>query len=86
MPQHNSCKKRLKQAAKEKTRNISIKTALRKTLKEARTKIAAGQTVDLNTVCSDIDKVRGKGTIHKNKAARLKSRLAKATRKSQKTN
>jgi len=86
LPQHNSCKKRLKQAAKVKTRNISIKTALRKTLKEARTKIAAGQTVDLNTVCSDIDKVRGKGTIHKNKAARLKSRLAKATRKSQKTN
>jgi small subunit ribosomal protein S20 len=85
LPQHKSSKKSLKQSAKEKTRNIAIKTALRKTLKETRTKLAEGQSIDLNTICTSIDKVRGKGTIHKNKAARLKSRLAKAASKSKKT-
>lgn len=86
MPRHKSPKKSLKQAAKEKTRNAAIKTALRKTLKETRTKLAEGQSIDLDAICTSIDKVRGKGTIHKNKAARLKSRLAKAARKSGKAN
>ena len=85
MPQHKSYKKSLKQAAKKKTRNTAIKTALKKTLKETRAKLAEGQSVDINAICTSIDKVRGKGTIHKNKAARLKSRLAKTARKLNKT-
>jgi len=78
LPHHKSCKKRLKTAAKERVRNNALKTALRTTLKDARTKIAEGEELDLNQLYTQIDKVRGKGTVHKNKAARLKSRLAKA--------
>jgi ribosomal protein S20 len=70
--------KRLKQAAEERVRNNALKTVLRKSIKETREKIAQGQVVDISQVYSRIDSVRGKGTIHKKRASRLKSRLAKA--------
>ena len=78
MPHHKSCKKRLRQSAEDRIRNHALKTALRKTIKDARDKIAEGTALDLTQIYSSIDKVQGKGTIHKKKAARIKSRLAKA--------
>ncbi len=78
MPHHKSCKKRLKQAEKSRSRNAGVKTVLRKTIKEARATLAEGQEIDLKETCSIIDRVSSKGVIHKNKAARLKSRMAKA--------
>lgn len=79
MPHHKSCKKRLIQAAAARTRNIANKTVLRRTLKETRAKLAGNEEVDLKVLYSEIDKAQGKKVLHKNRAARLKSRLAKAS-------
>jgi small subunit ribosomal protein S20 len=78
LPHHKSCKKRLKTSATERVRNQAVKTMFRAALKNARGKIAGGEAFDLGAVCADIDKAYSKGIIHRNKAARLKSRLAKA--------
>lgn len=81
MPHHKSPIKRLKQAARERSRNNAVKTALRKTIKDTHTKIEAGEALDLKDLYSRIDKGRAKGAIHKRKAARLKSRLSKEAAK-----
>lgn len=78
MPHHKSCKKRLKQAEQERVRNNALKTVLRKTVKETRSKIADKGNVDVKELYSSIDKAAGKNVISKKKAARLKSRLTKA--------
>ncbi|MEE9441212.1 MAG: 30S ribosomal protein S20 [candidate division Zixibacteria bacterium] len=78
MPQHKSCVKRLRQSANEKVRNNAIRTLLRKTMKETKATLAAGEEVDLKKAYTSIDKVWSKGIIHKRKAARLKSRMTKA--------
>lgn len=81
MPHHKSCVKRLKQAARAKIRNTAVKSAFRRNLKDMRAKVTAGETIDLSAAYTTIDKVKGKGLIHKNKASRIKSRLAKAAAK-----
>ena len=81
MPHHKSCKKRLKTSARDRMRNNAFKTNFRKALKSARQSLDEGNELDLNLTYSEIDKAFGKGLIHKNKAARLKSRLAKAAAK-----
>ena len=81
MPHHKSTKKRLKQSVDRKMRNTALKTTLRKTMKDTREKIANGEAVDLQAAYANVDKVSGKGIIHKNKAARIKSRLTKAARR-----
>lgn len=78
LPHHKSCKKRLKQAEQERIRNNALKTMLRKTVKETRTKIAESENVDIKEAYSNIDKVAGKKVISRKKAGRLKSRLTKA--------
>ncbi|MDD4052920.1 MAG: 30S ribosomal protein S20 [candidate division Zixibacteria bacterium] len=78
MPHHKSCKKRLIQAAAARIRNIANKSVLRRTLKDTRAKLAGNEEVDLKSLYSQIDKAEGKKVLHKNRAARLKSRLAKA--------
>lgn len=78
MPYHKSCKKRLKTSARERVRNQAVKTVFRTALKNAQGKIAGGEAFDVSTVYANIDRACGKGIIHRNKAARLKSRLAKA--------
>ncbi len=79
MPQHKSCKKRLKTSAKERIRNNAVRTFLKKTIKDARTKLAANEAIDLNELYTSIDKVWAKGILPKKRAARLKSRMAKAS-------
>ncbi len=81
MPHHKSCAKRLRQAAKDRVLNNATKTVLKKTLKDARDKLDSGEAIDLKTTFSSIDKVSSKGVIHKRRAARLKSRMAKANAK-----
>ncbi|MCP4568551.1 MAG: 30S ribosomal protein S20 [FCB group bacterium] len=78
MPHHKSCKKRLKTSAKERVRNNAVRTVLRKTMKDARTKLSADEAIDLKQLYSHIDKVWSKGILHKKRASRLKSRLARA--------
>ncbi len=72
--------KRAKQADKHRTANMGLRTTLRTAIKKVRTAIAAGDAkaaqaaFDQNV--STIDRIAEKKIIHKNKAARHKSRLA----------
>lgn len=77
-----SAKKRIRTSTKSKVRNIKRKRVYKSKIKDILKKIK-GQTDikeiqgEVGNVHQAIDKAAGKGTIHKNKAARLKSRLAK---------
>ena len=70
MPNLASAKKRLRQNAAKQLRNQVAKTRIRTEVKKA----LVGQE---NEAVSYIDRAAAKGIIHKNKAARAKSRLAK---------
>ncbi len=70
-----SAKKRVLIARQRTEANKAAKTKLRTVLKRARAEEADAAAV--KTAVVSIDKAAGKGLIHKNKAARLKSQLAK---------
>ncbi|MBI3261458.1 30S ribosomal protein S20 [Candidatus Berkelbacteria bacterium] len=76
MPITKAAKKATRNAARKRRRNVTYKTALRKLLKGART----GQKVDQSKLVKLIDKAAKVGVIHRNRAARLKSRIAKKLR------
>jgi len=78
MPITKSARKALKQSLKRKNRNSKKKTAIKSVVKKT-----VKQT-DLNKAQSVIDKAAKTGYIHRNKAARLKSRLAKRISKKSK--
>ncbi len=76
-----SAKKRIRQNEKRRLRNQARKSMLKTEIKkflnllhERNTEAAKSQ---LRVVYKKLDQVSAKGTIHKNKANRLKSRLAK---------
>lgn len=75
-------RKRARQAVKRNAHNASQRSALRTAIKSARKAIAAGDKEAATSVfqktVSVIDKIADKKRIHKNKAARHKSRLAAA--------
>ena len=75
MPNIKSAKKRVLVAKVRNDRNKSAKAELKTVLKKARAEDATAETI--KTAAISLDKAAGKGFIHKNKAARLKSRLAK---------
>lgn len=75
MPNIKSAKKRVLVAKVRNDRNKAAKTELRTVIKKARADEATAETIKAASV--KLDKAAGKGLIHKNKAARLKSRLAK---------
>ncbi len=70
MPNLRSAKKRLRQDVKKSLRNQIVKTRIKTEVRKA----LAGQE---NAALSAIDKASAKGVIHRNAAARKKSRLAK---------
>ena len=70
MPNLASAKKRLRQDTAKRLRNQVAKTRIRTEIKKA-------LSGDENVAISVIDRAASKGIIHKNKAARQKSRLAK---------
>lgn len=81
MPNIKSAIKRVKVSEKRRLRNASHKSALRTAVKAFET-AAAGDNVDnakaaLIAASKKLDKAATKGLIHKNAAARKKSRLAK---------
>jgi small subunit ribosomal protein S20 len=81
---HKSALKRVKQNKKRYLRNKSYRTRLKNTVKQTRLAINS-TSVDLDQELKKsqkaIHKIKSKGVIHKNKAARLVSRLAKAANK-----
>jgi len=77
-----SSKKDLRRTLKRRTHNTSIKTALKTYVK--RVKSSANETDAKSALVhavSAIDKAAQSGIIHKNQAARRKSRVAKAANK-----
>lgn len=79
-----SAEKQRRQAEKRKARNRAGKSALRSTLKKARTDIQGGDADKgtLATSFSAIDKAAKRGLIKENTANRYKSRLAGASKRS----
>ncbi len=72
-------KKRARQADAHRARNTTQRTALRSSIKKARAAIEGKDKAIAQTACkaagSVIDRMAGKGIIHKNAAARYKSGL-----------
>jgi small subunit ribosomal protein S20 len=72
--------KRAKQADKQRAVNAGLRTKLRSAIKKVQKAIAAGDATAaqaaLKSEQSTIDSIADKRIIHKNKAARHKSRLA----------
>jgi small subunit ribosomal protein S20 len=78
MPNHKSAEKRVRQNERRRVVNRSNRSRLRTAVKELRTALEEGgkPAADLlpKTV-SEIDKAVQKGVLHRNAAARQKSRL-----------
>jgi small subunit ribosomal protein S20 len=72
MPNLASAKKRLRQSVKKTLRNQIAKTRIKTETK----KVLAGEA-ELGAAQSMLDRAAAKGIIHRNTAARRKSRLAK---------
>jgi small subunit ribosomal protein S20 len=72
-----SAEKRIRQTAKKQAKNRSVRTKLRSSLKAHRATEASGQAKKLPETYSEIDTALKKGVIHRNAAARYKSRLAR---------
>jgi small subunit ribosomal protein S20 len=76
-----SAKKRIRQNIKRRARNRARKDVIKDQVKAFTTAIGAGDFAkaegELRQVVRRLDRTAAKGTIHKNTAARKRSRLAK---------
>ena len=81
MPNIKSAKKRMRSDAKKaEVNNLvygSMKTAVKKFEREVKAGNKEESGNNLNIALQRIDKAKNSGLVHKNKAARLKSRLTK---------
>ena len=81
MPNIASAKKRVRSNEKKKNVNILVNSSMRTAIKKFEKEVKAGNKKEasncLNIALQRIDKAMASGKIHKNKAARLKSRLTK---------
>ena len=78
MPNHKSAEKRMRQSEGRRAINRSNRTRVRTQIKKLHTALAAGNKSAgelLPATISVIDKAVQKGVLHKNAAARHKSRL-----------
>lgn len=75
-------RKRARQAVDSRARNVSQRSELRTAIKSVRKAIAAGDKAAAQAVFAKaqtvIDSIADKGIVHKNNAARNKSRLSAA--------
>jgi small subunit ribosomal protein S20 len=75
-----SARKRARQAEKQRQHNASLRSELRSAIRNVRKAITAGDKKAARTVLqratSVIDSIADKNIIHKNTAARYKSRLS----------
>lgn len=84
MPNIKSSKKDVKRSRLLHERNVSYKSKMKTFIKKAKMAAEAGDEAaekDVSAAVSVIDKVAQKGIIHKNAAARRKSRLMRAANK-----
>ncbi len=84
MPIIKSAKKRVRVASKATARNTKTKRSLKTAVKNLHKAIKGGNKkteAELKKAHSAVDTAAKKGVIHKNKAARKKSQLARAAKK-----
>ncbi|MER3497895.1 MAG: 30S ribosomal protein S20 [Chitinophagaceae bacterium] len=77
MANHKATKKDVRQAAKRRERNKYYGKTTRNAVRALKATTGKEATDKLPEVVSMIDKLAKRGVIHKNKAANLKSKLAK---------
>jgi small subunit ribosomal protein S20 len=75
-------RKRARQAVTQRARNVSMRSSIRTAIKKVRKAIGTGNKADAQAVFKEsqsvIDSIADKGIVHKNLAARQKSRLSAA--------
>ena len=83
MANTSSAKKAVKTIARRTERNKAVRTGVKTAIKKANTAASnkEGATEALAAAAKALDQAAAKGVIHKNKAARKKSRLAKSLNK-----
>ena len=81
MPYIKSAKKRMRSNAKKAEVNTFVSASMKTAVKKFEREVKAGNKEEasnnLNIAVQRIDKAMSSGLVHKNKAARLKSRLVK---------
>ena len=81
MPNTNSAKKRLKQNRAHRAKNRSVRSNMRTHIRKVREAVAAGNIEEAEQVylltAKRLDRAGTSKLIHRNQAARLKSRLQK---------
>ena len=75
MPVTKQAKKKLRKDRRREKENLKLKSEYKKTIKKTKKSPTPKNLSQANKV---LDKAAKKGLIHKNKAARLKSRLARS--------
>jgi len=79
MPNHQSAEKRMRQNERRRLVNRGNRTRMRTQIKKLRAALSAGDTSALKSALAEtvsvIDKSVQKGVLHRNAAARYKSRL-----------
>ncbi|MBQ1797894.1 MAG: 30S ribosomal protein S20 [Muribaculaceae bacterium] len=82
MANHKSALKRIRQSEARRLRNRYYAKTMRNAVRDLRNMTDAAQAAEaVKRVSSMLDKLAGKNVISKNKAANLKSKLAKHTNK-----
>ena len=79
MPNHKSAEKRMRQSERRRLINRSSRTKLRTSIKNLRSALKGNDAKQVGALLpqtvSEIDKAVQKGVLHRNAAARQKSRL-----------
>ena len=79
MPNHKSAEKRVRQSERRRVVNRTNRTKLRTSIKKFRSALKGGEAGQVGALLpqtvSEIDKAVQKGVLHRNAAARHKSRL-----------
>ncbi len=82
MPNTKSAKKRLRQSLDRRTRNRAAKSTLKTVVKKVRSALESGNVseaeVGYRVATKKLDQTAARGIIHRNAAARVKSRLSAA--------
>ncbi|MEK7075554.1 MAG: 30S ribosomal protein S20 [Patescibacteria group bacterium] len=85
MPNTKGAAKAMRQSARRRTFNLTIKEAAKNSVKEVKKLLKAGKKSEaaeaMRKAMAALDKAAKKGVIHKNKASRNKSRMAKALKR-----
>ncbi len=82
MANTKSAAKRARQSERRRQHNVALRSRMRTAIKKAGKALGAGDAAQAGTAyraaASEVDTLASKGLVHRNKAARHKSRLNKA--------